>query len=161
MAVNRRVRVGEGVSGTIVVLGVWCSTCKEEVGPDRRGCCPWCFRAVLDEDSLPARAMLEQLRRNGSGREPRGPSDPQRAAPSRPGITWMQGRIIAAIQAWHAEHGEPPRVTDWIRRSENRPTAQTVIDRFGKWNTAISAAGFEPRRRGGVYPKKPEQLCER
>lgn len=60
-AVNKQVRVGEGTGGQIVVLGAWCPTCKRESMPNRHGYCSFCGTRILDEDSLSARAMRDQI----------------------------------------------------------------------------------------------------
>ena len=57
---------------------------------------------------------------------------------------WPIESIIEAIQRWGAEHGEPPRIRDFHIQS-GYPSFSTVIKRFGTWNQAIEAAGFEPR----------------
>jgi hypothetical protein len=73
---------------------------------------------------------------------------------------WTRAAIIDAIHEWTSTYGEPPRATDWrpatalrngqperaARFSEGLwPHASTVLKRFGRWNDAIYAAGYEPR----------------
>ena len=73
---------------------------------------------------------------------------------------WTREAIIDAIHDWTDTYGEPPRATDWrpatalrngqperaARFSEGLwPHASTVLKRFGRWNDAIYAAGYEPR----------------
>ena len=73
---------------------------------------------------------------------------------------WTREAIIDAIHSWTSTYGEPPRATDWrpatalrngqperaARFSEGLwPHASTVLKRFGRWNDAIYAAGYEPR----------------
>jgi hypothetical protein len=75
---------------------------------------------------------------------------------------WTRELIIARIREWAALHGEPPAVPDWnppaarLAHDEARaqrfeaagghwPWTSDVIERFGTWNTAISAARYEPR----------------
>lgn len=58
---------------------------------------------------------------------------------------WSHEKLIELIQQWGAEHGEPPRVSDWRWRSGDYPSFTTVIKYFGSWNNAIEAAGMEPR----------------
>lgn len=71
-------------------------------------------------------------------------------------IYWTQERIIAAIQRWAAEHdGEPPLASDWKRAAPHHPARVTAEHAFGKWNTAISAAGFTPRRSQAPGPWNP------
>jgi hypothetical protein len=62
---------------------------------------------------------------------------------------WDRASIVAAIQRWNDEHGEPPKSTEWVKKQDGRPTMSTVINHFGTWVAAIVAAGFEPRRSGG------------
>lgn len=70
---------------------------------------------------------------------------------------WTRDTIVAAIRAWHDQHGRPPRSMEWKRRrapSEiDRPTANTVISVFGTWRAGVEAAGFttERRNRYGVH----------
>lgn len=76
---------------------------------------------------------------------------------------WDRERIITAVRAWAAEHnGTPPSATDWnpqqarlLGRPEKAekfyadaawPFVSTVVDYFGTWNAAITAAGLQPRR---------------
>lgn len=86
---------------------------------------------------------------------------------------WSKPRIVAAIQQWAQRYGQPPTCTDWmpaIARHHGSPSAadkqaryeaddwpctNEVRRRFGTWNAAIEAAGFEPmtsgqRRRAGA-----------
>jgi hypothetical protein len=62
---------------------------------------------------------------------------------------WDRPAILAAILAWHREHGRAPTAREWDKRTSTRwPTANTVADHFTTWNAAIEAAGLQPRRRG-------------
>lgn len=77
---------------------------------------------------------------------------------------WTDAAIVLAIQEWAHEHDAPPALPDWepqqarLMNDETRaqrwlrenaagrwPSAHTTILRFGSWNAAIRAAGFEPR----------------
>jgi hypothetical protein len=80
---------------------------------------------------------------------------------------WTEEKVIAAIHDWNRTYGEPPAGPDWNPHSarnnlhdEERaarfeagdgrwPWFTIVIARFGTWNAAIEAAGFEPRVSGG------------
>jgi Homing endonuclease associated repeat len=77
-------------------------------------------------------------------------SEPERAAtsPSTRKKQWTREAIIAAIQRWHTEHGEPPISTQWQKKQNGSPTVPTVVAMFETWNAAIIAAGFTPRTRG-------------
>jgi transposase len=74
---------------------------------------------------------------------------------------WTQDAIVYAIQEFADEHGGiPPTASEWNftlakarglagpERDLRWPATQTVLKRFGTWNAAIAAAGFEPRRSG-------------
>lgn len=78
---------------------------------------------------------------------------------------WTRERIIEAIQWWADKYGEAPATTDWdpwharhlfgdekrARRFERDhkagriPSFRHTVKRFGTWNNAIAAAGFQPR----------------
>lgn len=77
---------------------------------------------------------------------------------------WPRERVIAAIQAYADEFGEPPAICDWspthcaylgdlarLRRARQRisdgewPWFTIVVNRFGSWNAGIAAAGLKPR----------------
>lgn len=60
-------------------------------------------------------------------------------------ITWSPQRILEAIRDWNATHGRPPGMNDWRTAAVDHPAVVTVVKMFGRWNTAIAAAGFEPR----------------
>ena len=64
---------------------------------------------------------------------------------------WTDDLIIAAIRKWAADHGQPPTVNGWFYAGDDRPGRVTVINRFGSWNAAIAAAGFQPRQQGGFW----------
>lgn len=157
--VNQQVRVGEGVGGTVVVLGCWCPTCKAEVGPSPEGRCPWCGRKVLDEDALSAREMLAQLRGGAlPEREPGAavqavsasrvdsvsPQAPSRSgsAPrkTRPRGWWTQERYLAAIGEFVAEHGRLPKTSDFARSRGGRwPDVGRGYRLFGSWPAVLDA----------------------
>lgn len=63
--------------------------------------------------------------------------------------TWPAYLVIAAIQAWAAEHGRPPRANDWTKASPSHPTQNHVAYLFGSFALGIRAAGFEPGRPWG------------
>lgn len=52
--------------------------------------------------------------------------------------------ILAKIKEIAAKLGRVPAHSDWV--VEGQVAASTVENRFGSWNNAIAAAGFEPRR---------------
>jgi len=92
---------------------------------------------------------------------------------------WTREALIAAIQRWAQEHGEPPAVADWnptvarrmndperaarAGRRQERQTAEwphpiSVIRRFGSWSNGLEAAGFTPRAPHGGGGN---ELCKR
>ena len=58
---------------------------------------------------------------------------------------WTSADIVAAIRSWTAEHGEPPRWTDWRHAADGRPCSDAVVHHFGSWAAALAAAGQRPR----------------
>ncbi|MFQ5340802.1 MAG: homing endonuclease associated repeat-containing protein [Anaerolineae bacterium] len=54
--------------------------------------------------------------------------------------------IIDAFHDFYRENGRPPRCIDFERRSPNR---WTVVSKFGSWNNAVEAAGFETNSPSG------------
>lgn len=82
-------------------------------------------------------------------------------------MKWTPEVIVERIREWAAEHGgEPPGIVDWnphlsrLKLGDERralrfeiddrwPWFSSVIARFGSWNEAIRAAGFEPRQANG------------
>lgn len=79
---------------------------------------------------------------------------------------WTRDALVLAIQEWTAIYGDPPRTSDWCpwqarsmghesraRRFEDAdghwPSFTTVVEAFGSWNAAVSAAGLRPRQPGG------------
>ena len=83
---------------------------------------------------------------------------------------WTPDAIVLAIQQWARENDAPPAQADWNPhrarvhlRDEDRarrfergraegawPSFSTVVRRFGSWNAALRAAGFEPRPPGSA-----------
>jgi hypothetical protein len=82
---------------------------------------------------------------------------------------WSADEIVAKLREWHELYGDIPSAADWnasdtrraaghhsrlarrwlarLRRFEDGewPWTGSVHKRFGSWNAAIRAAGFEPR----------------
>jgi hypothetical protein len=122
--------------------------------------CQYCGGNLPPYKPGPARIWCKELCRKRAGRS---------AAPGATRVTrkkWTREAIVAAIQAWADEYGEPPAQPDWTpataRAMGDEPRAQrfeatagrfpghmTVIGEFGSWNAAITAAGFTPRPSGG------------
>jgi hypothetical protein len=89
-------------------------------------------------------------------------------APNRQNRKWTRETVIAAIQHWAAEHGKPPRASDWNNARRNNgnyeyPPATSVYksDRsrapFETWADAIEAAGF-PRPLRGQHERKAAHM---
>jgi hypothetical protein len=56
--------------------------------------------------------------------------------------------LLDALRSFAAEHdGRPPIAPEADDRETDLPTAATFARRFGSWNAAIAAAGFDPRFR--------------
>jgi DNA-binding CsgD family transcriptional regulator len=81
---------------------------------------------------------------------------------------WTREAIVCAIQEWADEHGGiPPSSTHWkaarVRGDDRVTSVSSVLRRFGTWNAAIQAAGFEPHAGGpvgGVTPLTEDQRAE-
>ncbi len=58
---NDRVRVAEAADGGLVVMGAWCGHCNQEAMPDREGLCLYCGSKIVDEDTLSASEMRQQI----------------------------------------------------------------------------------------------------
>lgn len=89
--------------------------------------------------------LLESL---GASYTVKGAAGSKRRAKRRGGKpkVWTREKIIAAIQAFAAEHGRPPTSTE-------RPSmAQQSKREFGSWADAVEAAGFAKPTRGTRYP---------
>ena len=59
------------------------------------------------------------------------------------GATVSNNELIAELQRVADEHQRPPRFEDMREHGHHR--ARTYTDRFGSWDDALTAAGFEPR----------------
>lgn len=65
--------------------------------------------------------------------------------------------VIALMQTWAQETGEPPMTQEWMPTADQRtkwgseyprwPSNRTVVTHFGSWNVGLDAAGFGYRRR--------------
>lgn len=70
-----------------------------------------------------------------------------------PTVSWSREEIIDAIRAFAAEHGRPPRPNEWrlsggtLGERGTRPQVGTVRARFGTFEAAVIAAGFESASR--------------
>ena len=71
-----------------------------------------------------------------------------RSGPRGDGLFWDRAMILYAIDLWVRRTGRPPAANEWDRAREDYPSRQTVQRVFGRWNTAIEAAGYLPRKPG-------------
>ena len=77
---------------------------------------------------------------------------------------WTRQAVIEAIHRFAAEHGRPPKTSDWNHRDRGDYPCVNAIARYGGWreapfNTfrdAIEAAGFEKPPAPGRYVRTPE-----
>jgi hypothetical protein len=68
---------------------------------------------------------------------------------------WTHADVVAAIRAWTAERGAPPRYREWTpgrgaaweAESPRWPSAAVVASLYRDWNAALRAAGAAPRER--------------
>lgn len=83
------------------------------------------------------------------GPEPEPEQEVEQVGNKRSRRTWTEAEILQAINDWAAAHdGAPPTADDW-RNAGDHPTYTTVVRVCGSWGSAMRAAGFEPRSRGG------------
>ena len=72
----------------------------------------------------------------------------EKRARKRPQTTPVTSEeAIAALKAAAAELGHSPS-SSWWANNNRRPSLATIYGLFGKWATALEAAGLEPTRRG-------------
>ena len=64
-------------------------------------------------------------------------------------MTWTKIAITEAIHDWVRIRGYVPTTKEWDScRSKEFPSSPTVKNKFGSWNQALMAAGYNPRSRG-------------
>ena len=69
--------------------------------------------------------------------------------------------LLDALRSFAAEHdGRPPTAPEADDRETDLPTAATFARRFESWNTALAAAGFEPRDRRRTDEELLDELRE-
>jgi hypothetical protein len=61
-------------------------------------------------------------------------------------MTYTDTELLDALHEFADEHGHPPTVSE-ANDTDEFPGADTFVRRFGTWNNALDAAGFEPRLR--------------
>lgn len=138
---------------------------KHMRGPAVRREVLWCSdRCRKTKYSVPCVDCGEPL--NGS--DGRGPNAPMRCVlcsgrwNGSERKVWTRAAIVLAMQEWAAEYGDAPAMPDWdptqaeiindsaradrFRAAAGRwPTTTTVFKEWRSWNTALVAAGFQPR----------------
>ena len=67
-------------------------------------------------------------------------------------MTYSDREILDHIRRL-ADGDEPPTVTD-LDADPQAPCRRTVRNRFGHWNAAVEAAGFESREQGSGYTRE-------
>ena len=73
---------------------------------------------------------------------------------------WTRDRVVGAIRRWHDERGVAPRKRDWNKPTFDSsgipltPSADVVLELFGKWSEAVRAAGLEPEKQEGGRKQK-------
>src|SRR4051794_20272712 len=82
---------------------------------------------------------------------------------------WTRERVIGAIRRWHGDRGVAPRKRDWNKATSDpsgaplTPSADVVLELFGKWSEAVKAAGLEPEKqeRSAKERRKQGELPDR
>src|SRR4051794_31971862 len=75
---------------------------------------------------------------------------------------WTQERVVGAIRRWYEVRGVAPRKRDWNKPTfENgvpvTPSADVVLELFGKWSDAVKAAGLEPEKQERSAKERRQQ----
>src|SRR3954454_17378492 len=75
---------------------------------------------------------------------------------------WTQERVVGAIRRWYEVRGVAPRKRDWNKPTfENgvpvTPSADVVLELFGKWSEAVKAAGLEPEKQERSAKERRQQ----
>lgn len=135
-AVNERIRVREGVDGTIVVVAAWCRTCRQESSANERGECLFCGRVIVDEDRLSSkelRTMLDLQALGFTDGLAEGvhvvlPEEPHQAAKK------LLASLGATYEVVPGEHPSHLRVVEPIAdRRKSKWTRETMIPAGQEW----------------------------
>lgn len=131
-AARRMHAAGQSAASIADYLGVCADTVRAYL---RAGACTACGGPVVRTGSTGLCVQCASARR-------------RRRAP--------RDEIVAALRAWAAETGEPPRREEWVatddpgskwaREYPRWPRAMAVRTAFGHWNAALEAAGYAPHR---------------
>jgi hypothetical protein len=73
---------------------------------------------------------------------------------------WTDAEITRKLKADARRRKRLPTVDDWRKATRSRPSARTVISRFGSWPAALEAADLKPTRRCPEQPWTPERILE-
>ena len=121
---------------------------KTWLGRDRKWCSERCRKRQYDLACVDCGGRVD-----GASRARAEGSEPvcRVCAPAHY-ATWTRDAIVFAIEEWADENGGiPPSATDFriaLARGAAVPNIKHVQWRFGSWNAAIVAAGFEPHAGG-------------
>jgi hypothetical protein len=61
--------------------------------------------------------------------------------PERRSAAWTPDEVVETIRAWTAQNGRLPAGWEWLRAGPGHPAKSTVVERFGSWQAALTAAG--------------------
>lgn len=86
-------------------------------------------------------AQMERRRRGQTftTREQQTARGRERAAANRK-PAWTKDSTLAALRAWHEQHGSWPSGNSWEMSASDRPTSSRVRQLFGSWAAAIEEA---------------------
>lgn len=73
-------------------------------------------------------------------------------------VRYTRELLVEEIKRWNAEHGSPPTFSDWQKKVDGYPVAQTVYAHFGSWSEGIKAAGLTPGRAGRIGKERTKNV---
>jgi hypothetical protein len=76
--------------------------------------------------------------------------------PARRSKPWLDEDILQALRDWTSEHGHPPIAHNWVRARPTTPSVGTVLNHYGTWAKALTAAGLPAN---GERSKLPNLSC--
>jgi hypothetical protein len=96
----------------------------------------------------------------------------------RRSVRWTEAAIVEALRRWVTQYGEVPTRVDWdrgmrrLRGHEAKlarldahrgrlPSPTPVLARFGSWEAALAAAGFEARFTAQKVSAEPPRVSKR
>lgn len=136
-----------------------CAGCATPIPPSRgtkprKWCSKRCCKRQYDRECVVCGGRVDGTRPSKAPEEP----VCGRCAPHHYAV-WTPEAIILAIQEYADENdGIPPTAQAWgrlhSRDSTRACSVNNVIRRFGSWNAAVMAAGYEPHAIG-QYARRP------